>query len=145
MAKRYRLVPLLVSVLIGLSPIAQAEDFKVIVNASNSIDSISAKSLSGLFLKKDLAWPDGRAVVAVDLEPDSPIRAEFTERIHGKKVSSIKSYWQRQIFAGKAVPPMELASDAEVLAFVAVKPGAVGSVSSSSPLRDKVKELSVEN
>ena len=38
MAKRYRLVPLLVSVLIGLSPIAQAEDFKVIVNASNSID-----------------------------------------------------------------------------------------------------------
>lgn len=144
MAKRLGFVLLMVVVLIVLAPIAQAQDFKVVVNVSNSMDSISPKALSGLFLKKDLTWPDGRAVVAVDLGPDSPTRAAFTEQIHGKKVSSIKSYWQRQIFAGKAVPPMELETDAEVLAYVAVKQGAVGYVSSTSPLRAKVKELAVE-
>ncbi len=144
MVKRLGIVPLIVAVLIVLAPIAQAQGFKVVVNVSNSMDSISPKALSGLFLKKDLTWPDGRTVIAVDLGPNSPIRAAFTQQIHGKKVSSIKSYWQRQIFAGKAVPPMELETDAEVLAYVAVKPGAVGYVSSTSPSRDRVKVLAVE-
>lgn len=144
MAKRLGIVALIVAVLVILAPIVHAQDFKVVVNVSNPMDSISPKALSGLFLKKDLTWPDGRTVLAVDLEPDSPVRAAFTTQIHGKKVSSIKSYWQRQIFAGKAVPPMELETDAEVLAYVSVKQTAVGYISSASPLRASVKELVVE-
>ena len=131
--------------LTGFAPVAEAADFKVVVNASNPINSITSKELSGLFLKKDLTWPDGQTVTAVDLRPDSPIRVAFTTAIHGKKVSAIKSYWQRQIFQGKAVPPMERSTEAEVLAFVAAKPWAVGYVSSAATLNSKVKELVVEN
>ncbi len=40
---------------------------------------------------------------------------------------------------------MERATDAEVLAFVAAEPGAVGYVSSSTNLIANVKELAVEN
>lgn len=128
----------------GLAPVAEAADFKVVVNASNPVNSIAAKELSGLFLKKDLTWPTGQTVTAVDLNPDSPIREEFTTAIHGKKVSAIKSYWQRQIFQGKAVPPMERSTDAEILEFVATNPWAVGYVSSAATLNPKVKVLVVE-
>ena len=141
MARQSRHILYLIVLLIGLSPVAQAADFKVVVHVSNSLNSISASDLSKYFLKKDVTWPGGRPVVAVDLEPDSPIRAEFTSVIHGKKISSIKSYWQRQIFAGKAVPPVEQGTEAEVLEFVASNPGAVGYVSSSFTLGANVKEL----
>ncbi len=145
MARQSRLLLYLVVLLIGLAPVAQAADFKVVVHASNSTTSISASDLSKYFLKKDVTWPDGRPVVAVDLEPDSPIRAEFTSVIHGKKISSIKSYWHRQIFAGKAIPPVEQGTEAEVLRFVASNPGAVGYVSSSFALGANVKELALKD
>ncbi len=144
MMKRCRLL-FFVFLVTGLAPVVEAADFKVVVNASNPINSVTAKELSGYFLKKDLTWPDGQTVTAVDLSPDSPIRVEFTKTIHGKKISAIKSYWQRQIFQGKAVPPMERSTEAEVLAFVAAKPGAVGYVSSAATLNAKVKELVAEN
>jgi len=142
--KRSRLL-FFVVLLVGLATVAKTADFKVVVNASNPIDSITAKELSGHFLKKDLTWPTGHTVTAVDLGPDSPIRTDFTKAIHGKKVSAIKSYWQRQIFQGKAVPFMERSTEAEVMAFVAANPWAVGYVSSEATLNAKVKELTVEN
>ena len=144
MMKRWRFLALFV-LLIGLAPVAEAADFKVVINVSNPMNTITAKELSGLFLKKDLTWPDDQTVIAVDLQPDSPVRVEFTLAIHEKKVSAIKSYWQRQIFQGKAVPPMERSSEVEVLAFVAANPGAIGYVSSMTPLNARVKELAVEN
>ena len=144
MMKRCRLL-FLVFLLIGIVPVVEAAGFKVVVNASNPINSVTAKELSGYFLKKDLTWPDGQTVTAVDLKPDSPIRVEFTKAIHGKKVSAIKSYWQRQIFQGKAVPPMERSTEAEVLAYVAANPGTVGYVSSTATLNANIKELAVEN
>ena len=144
MKRTCRLV-LLVVLLMGLAPIAETADFKVVINVVNPMNSITTKELSALFLKKTQTWPDGRTVVAVDLKLDSPLRAEFTSVVHGKKISSIKSYWQRQIFQGRAVPPMQKASEAEVLEFVAKVPGAVGYVSSSTPLSANVKELTVKD
>jgi len=144
MMKRCRLL-VLVFLLTGLAPVVEAAGFKVVVKASNPINSVTAKELSGYFLKKDLTWPNGQTVAAVDLKPDSPIRVEFTKAIHGKKVSAIKSYWQRQIFQGKAVPFMERSTEAEVLAYVAANPGAIGYVSSAATLNADVKELAVEN
>jgi ABC-type phosphate transport system substrate-binding protein len=107
------------------------------------MDSATAKQLSDYFLKKKDTWPNDQPVRAVDLPADSPIREEFTRVIHGKKVSSIKSFWQRQIFQGKAVPPPEKADQVEVIAFVALNPGAIGYVAASSPVHENVKVLAV--
>ncbi len=145
MARSRRLIFYSVVFLIGLAPIAQAADFKVVVNASNTMNSISTDELSKIYLKKTDSWPNGKPVIAVDLEPDSPIREEFTTVVHGKKISAIKSYWQRQIFAGKNVPPVEQATEAEVVAIVAANPGAVGYVSSSFALGANVKVLALKD
>jgi len=143
MPKRIGLVLALIALLAGIAPAADPAEFKVIVHVSNPMESISAKDLSRLFLKKDLEWPHGATVAAVDLPPDSAIREAFSVAIHGRKVASIKSYWQRQIFAGKTVPPVEKGNQAEVLVFVAFHPAAIGYVGPSTQLIDNIKELKI--
>jgi len=120
---------------------ADSEDFKVVVNGNNSMTTIETAQLSKIFLNKVKSWPDGSEVVPVDLAPDSGVRERFSKHVHGRKVDAIKSYWQRQLFSGKAVPPVQFTSERDLLFFVSEIPGAIGYVSDSTPLIDGVKEL----
>lgn len=112
---------------------AQAAGYKVIVNASNPTTSLAKKDVSALFLKKKPKWDDGIPVVAVDQSDRSAAREAFTTAVHGKPVAAIKSYWQQQIFSGRDVPPVEKATDAEVIAFVRNNREAVGYVADDVP------------
>lgn len=136
-----------VTVLVALMtpvPAAAAEPgFKVVVNASNTTTSISKEQLSRCFMKQTNTWINGEAVVAVDQMATSPVRIEFSKTIHERDVNAVKSYWQRQIFSGQAVPPPEKASDDEVLAFVRANPGGIGYVSSDAPVGAGIKVLEV--
>jgi len=116
-------------------PPAQAQDnkaFVVIVNEANSIGAASRSEISNWFIKKVTSWGNGLPIRPVDLVPTSPVREEFSSYVHGKKVSAIQSYWQKQIFSGSGTPPAEKKTEAEVLAYVKSNPGAVGYVSASS-------------
>lgn len=117
--------------------------FKVVVNASNNTTSITTQQLSRCFMKQTNTWINGEAVLPVDQVADSPVRIAFTSAIHERDVNAVKSYWQRQIFSGRGVPPPEKASDDEVLAFVRANPGAVGYVSPNTPVGAGVKVLEV--
>ena len=88
-------------------------------------------------------WINGTTAMPVDQAASSDIREAFSLEVHGRDVGAIKSYWQRQIFSGRGVPPPELASDREVLDFVRANQGAVGYVSTSAKTGDGVKVLAV--
>lgn len=125
------------SVLLFSSPSFAEEEisFKVLVNASSPTVELTKKETSKLFLKKIKRWKENNeAVLPVDQVEDSPVREQFSEEIHGKKVSSIKAYWQKQIFSGRGVPPPEKASDEEVLKYVEKNVGAIGYVSESTEI-----------
>jgi ABC-type phosphate transport system substrate-binding protein len=109
-----------------------SQNIKIIVNKDNDISSISKDQLSRFFLKKSTKWDNGNKVTPVDLTTNSDARESFTKRIHGKSVSAINAYWQKKIFTGKGVPPVELQSDAEIVEFVSSNPGAVGYVSAGA-------------
>lgn len=110
--------------------ILQAQSYKVIVNSSNSVSSVSKSELSDLFLKKKAKWASGQSVSPVDLSAKSSIRESFSQEILGKSVGAIKSYWQQFVFAGKGTPPVEKNSDNEVIEYVKSNEGAVGYISS---------------
>lgn len=135
-----RLAILAVLVCIGLT--LQAQSFKVIVNQSNTVSSLTAKEISDYFLKKETKWTNGDAVVPVDLSVKSGVREDFSNNIHGKSVSAIKSYWQQYVFAGKGTPPIEKNTDAEVVDFVKRNAGAIGYVSANADVSG-VKVLTV--
>jgi ABC-type phosphate transport system substrate-binding protein len=144
--KYSRMVVALLAVLVIASPrvaAAQSASYKVIVNRANPVSSLSRDELSRLFLKKVTTWSDAKPVAVVEQKPTSPVREEFTKSVHGRQLGYVTSYWQQMIFSGRATPPPEKSSDAEISAFVAGNPSAIGYVEAGTPLPSGVKVLNV--
>lgn len=126
--KRY----IILTVLVCLGLAIQAQTFKVIVNVDNSTTSLSPKELSDIFLKKHLKWKNNENIIPVDMNSRSAVREDFSNDIHGKTISAVKSYWQQFVFAGKGTPPIEKNSDIDVVEYVKKNSGAIGYVSLNS-------------
>lgn len=137
-------VPMLFLPLAGLDA-QEADGYKVVVNSANATSSESKNTLSKIFLKKVREWDSKDKITAYDLDDKSEVRKAFSDAVHGKSVSAIKSYWQRMIFSGRDVPPDEISSEADLLKKVAADKGAIGYVSAKTPLPDGVKELKVKD
>lgn len=125
-----------------VSGIASAQNYKVIVNSSNSVNSLSKKEVSDLFLKKTAKFSNGTLAAPVDLVANSRAREAFSSSIHGKAVSAIRNYWQQAAFSGAATAPPEKSNDHDVIEFVKRNPGAIGYVSSDAETAG-VKTISV--
>jgi ABC-type phosphate transport system substrate-binding protein len=110
----------------------EAQGYQVVAHPAAGVAEISAAELSKVFLKKAAKLPSGEAAKPIDLPPASKVRDAFSKAVHGRGASQVESYWQQQIFAGKDVPPDTKASDADVIAFVAATPGAIGYVSAGA-------------
>jgi ABC-type phosphate transport system substrate-binding protein len=123
---------------------AQDTALRVIVHAGNPVTSLLRAELSDFFLKKVAAWKGGSPVVPVDQTESNDVRKLFSKRVLGRDVQAVKGYWQQAIFAGKNFPPLEKASDAEVAAFVAANPNAIGYVSVGAVLPGTVKVIRVD-
>jgi ABC-type phosphate transport system substrate-binding protein len=121
------------------------EEFRVIVHPTNSVNTLSAMEVSRYYLDEGARWPNGDLVVAVDRNPDSPVRSAFSNRILGRDVASVRAHWRRLIFQGKGVPPPTRGSDQEIVVFVSANPNAIGYVSSSTPLGADVKVVALAN
>jgi len=122
---------------------AQDKDFVVVVNAFNPFVTIRYDDLSRIFLKKTATWSNGQTAQPVDQAEGSNLRRYFTARVLNRDTGSVKSYWQQQVFSGKAVPPPALESDAAVLEFVRQHPYSVGYVSASTPLPSDVHVIAL--
>ncbi len=136
---------LLLSILLfALRPSRASADpvYRVIVNPANPIATLSKSSLSKILLKTETSWSNGNRIMPVDLRVSSRVRDALSRAIHGRSALVIKNWWNQQIFAGKGVPPPELATDARVIAYVIANPGAVGYVSADATLGD-VKVVAV--
>ena len=84
---------------------AQTKTYKVIVNPSNPMTSISYENVSRIFLKKTTKFPNGLSASPVDLPGDSAIREHFSNDVLGKPASAVEAYWKPLIFSGRDVPP----------------------------------------
>jgi hypothetical protein len=106
--------------------IADDERYEVIVHPANPITAIDRSFLRNAYLKKEIEWPNGKAIQPVDLTTKFPARDQFTHEVLKKTPAQLKSYWNQRIFSGKGVPPPEADGAANVIAYVLANPGAVG-------------------
>ena len=114
---------------------ARADGYKIVVHPSNGLSSATKSEISDYLLKRKVTWPDGTRVIPVDQPEKSAARAMVLRELFARSASAIRSYWQQQIFSGRAIPPIEKASDQEVIAFVEATPGAIGYVSAAAEVR----------
>ncbi len=102
--------------------------YQIIVNPANRIDSIDRAFVSDVYLKKVATWHNEWTVRPVQLSRRFALREQFTREVLKKSPSQLRSYWNRQIFSGKAVPPPDLESEEEVIRYVLANKGAIGYV-----------------
>ncbi len=122
---------LLAAALLALALPAAAEEFKVIANASNPVETLSKDDAAALFLKKVTRWSSGKVVQVVEPGP-GPVRDAFYRKVAGKSPTAVKAYWNQLIFSGREVPPVSKTADEDVVAFVRSNPGALGYVAAGS-------------
>ena len=135
MTRRLLLLSILLLALRPASVIAEPA-YRVIVNPQNPINSVSKSLLSKMLLKTQTTWSNGNRVMPVDQRATGRVRDALSRAVHGRSAMVIKNWWNQQIFAGKGVPPPELATDAKVVAYVIANPGAVGYVSADANVGD---------
>jgi len=120
---------------------SQAADVKVIANPSVSVSSISSDDLKEVFLE-DTDSLGGSHVQPVLLK-DGPTHEAFLKAFLGKNDSVLQTYYRSLVFSGKGEMPKVMASDADVVAYVAKTKGAIGYVSSGAST-EGVKTLAVK-
>lgn len=104
----------------------------VIVNPKSSISALTAEQAAGIFMGKSNTLPNGATAAAADLPESNPAREQFYTKVAGKTSAQVKATWARLTFSGKATPPRELPSAADVKKHVASNPDGIGYIEASA-------------
>jgi len=126
----------LACVLLGFCTVSWA-DVAVIVNVNNT-SAIAEDDIDRIFLGKSKSFENGDKIKPANLEPGNAVREEFETKALERTGKQVKSYWAKLVFSGKATPPEEFATDAEVLEFVSKNKDAIAYVDAGS-VNDTVK------
>jgi ABC-type phosphate transport system substrate-binding protein len=133
------------AVAVGAAPIASADaSYRIIVHPQVKGSQIPRAALTSIFLKQAPKWSDGSSVAPVDQSVRSAVRKAFSSDVLQQGLVEVQVYWQRKMASGLTPPPVKT-SDEEIVSFVASTPGAIGYVSSSTPLPDSVREVAIIN
>ena len=106
----------------------------VIVSQQNAASRMFSEQASQFFLGKSNQF------TPIDQADGSPIRADFYRKVADKDPAQVKALWSKLIFTGKATPPKEYASSAEVKKAVAADPKAIGYIEKAA-VDDTVKVI----
>jgi len=121
-----------------------ASGYRLIVSASNPVNTLSRTEVAGCYLGERRQWPDGEPVVVLDQSAKSTVRAAFSQEILGKSVDAVQTHWMKIIMAGRGRPPLT-ASEEDIINMVAKEKRVVGYVSAEAPLPIGVKAIPVRD
>lgn len=137
---RVRQVVVLVGWLVCVAVNADSNQIIIVANPTVMIDSINENELSRIYLLRQTFWSDGSPIIALNREANSTTRDRFTTQVLKQTASVLSSHWQQMHFKGKT-PPLVQESDQAILMFVEKVQGAIGYVSSDTPVGNNVKIL----
>lgn len=116
--------------LLSISAVSFAE-IAIIVHPDNKMDKIEVKQAAQIFLKKVKKFPVGGKANPVVQKDGSSVFENFNKIVLKKSASTLKAYWSKVIFTGKAVPPKTADTDEDVIKIVSSDKEAIGYIDSS--------------
>jgi len=118
---------------------ASAQDVVLVANQDVKIAQIGDADLRAIFTGTKTKFADGSHAVPVTLK-GGPAHEVFLRNHIGESPDEFRAQWRKAVFTGQGAMPKTFDSEAALLEYVAVTPGAVGYVSRISS-QDKVKRL----
>ena len=109
----------------GQAQTEPGDGFVIIVHPSNQTASVDRAFVRDAYLRKLVTWGGGRTIRPVDLPRRLAVRDRFTRDVLKKTPAQLRSYWNRQIFSGSGVPPIERPTEVGVIAYVLAHRGAI--------------------
>ncbi|MBF0383215.1 MAG: substrate-binding domain-containing protein [Magnetococcales bacterium] len=113
----------------------------IVIHPDNSNSAVSQQEVKNIFLGKKTHWDDGSRIKIV-VQKRGTAHDNLLKNTIGMTSVSFRNYWRKRVFTGSSRPPKTFKSDADVVAFVATKPGAIGYINSNSD-HSGVKALQV--
>ena len=128
---------------IGCWSAASAQDIVLVANKGVQISGIRDADLRAIFTGEKTRFADGSHAVPVTLK-GGPAHEVFLKNHVGEDPEEFRAQWRKAVFTGQGAMPRAFDSEAALLQYVAVTPGALGYVSQISPQsHDSVKCLPV--
>ena len=119
---------------VSLFTLAQAASAQVavIVNPKSALATMTPEQVGAIFMGKSATLPTGQTAVPADLPEANAARDQFYSKAAGKSPSQVKATWARLTFSGKATPPKEVGTAADVKKHVAANVDAIGYIEKSA-------------
>lgn len=106
---------------------AQARaELVIIVNKENPATKMYLNQVSQFYLGVSSLF------AAAELSEGSPLKAEFYKKVLDKEPAQVQAIWAKLTFTGKAKPPKEFKTAADVRKYVAETPNAIGYIDKAS-------------
>jgi len=118
----------------AIAALPASAEIVVIVNKDNPASRMFSEQASQFFLGKSAMF------TPIDQAEGSKIRADLYQKVADKDPAQVKAIWSKLVFTGKATPPKEFKSNAEVKKAVAEDPKAIGYIDKSA-VDDSVKVI----
>lgn len=106
------------------------EDIVVVASADAPFENLSEYEISNIFLSKSKYTGDGLRVMPIELASDGQ-KEWFYEKISGKNLAQLNSYWTTLIFTGKGKPPKQYKKVQNLVGALKQNPEAITYISSS--------------
>ena len=134
---------LLVFAILFMDTIVRSQDVLIIVNSSVPISRITETQLRDIFTGVRSQFDNGTRAVPVLLK-GGPVHEVFLHRHIGDTPDEFRIRWRRAIFTGQGSMPKEFNTEAALIQYIQVTPGAIGYVS-RLPQNLSVKALTVKD
>ena len=92
-------------------------DMVVVISKDSTIQTLSPKYISKIFLSKTKEFPNGQKALVADLNLKE-YREIFYKKICTKSIKQLKKYWTTLIFTGRGIPPKKINSTDEIIMFI---------------------------
>ncbi|QSX34187.1 hypothetical protein JYB87_02760 [Shewanella avicenniae] len=112
--------------------VANSQELYVVVNKQNPLSSISKQQVTDLFMGRAPYFPSGAAVLKLDAPGGSALRANFYKALVNMTLPEVNAYWARLMFSGRATPPMQVASEPDMVQLIEQNPNAIGYIAAGS-------------
>ena len=132
---------LLVLALVLFSSVMRAQDVMIVVSKTSSVSEITEAQLRDIFTGARSQFNNGTRAIPVLLK-GGPVHEVFLHRHVGDTPDEFRVRWRKAVFTGQGSMPKEFPSEAAMLEFIAVTPGAIGYVSRISD-PDAVKVVAI--
>ena len=127
--------------LLALALTAKAQDVVFVVHRDLTETTLSAEDVKNILLGNLTKWPKGPVIKLVILT-EGPVQTKVIRDHTQRTPDQFDKFWKRKVFTGTGIMPAQVQTEAEVIAYVAANPGAIGYVSKPNA-SEKVRILPV--